>query len=455
MRRFSSFSLVLCLIITQPLFPQQRRKAAPPKPAPAKAPAPETWPVVSLHVSGNKLYSEEAILAIAAMKLGEPVSKQQFEAARERLTKTGAFETVGFRYGPTTDGKGYDGVFEVAEVEQLFPIRFEDLPATDKELRSYLAGRETLFADKIPGTKEVVGRFTSEIQEYLATRNYKEKIIGAVVAEKPGELVVRFRPVIQPPAVAEVKFTGNQAIPASQLQNTLAAVAVGVPYREATLRQLLDGNVRPLYEARGRMRAVFTKLGTEKANGIDGVRVTIAVEEGPEFKFGDIKASAGVVNNTELLRLAGVTKGDPANFELVNTGIDRIQQRLRVGGYMHAKTRAERTIHDQEKTVDVAFISEPGVQFKMGKLLIQGLDVETEPVVRKLWSMKAGSPYNADYPANFLARIKEEGYFENLRSTTFDQKVDEASGTVDVTLVFKGGPDPEEQKRKKERERPF
>jgi outer membrane protein insertion porin family len=453
MRRFVLliFIAVACGAAAQRAAAQPAKRKPAPKAAPAKsATAPESWPLASLEVTGNKLYTAAQIVAASGLKIGQTVSKEQFDAARERLTKTGVFESVGYQYGPAPGGSGYKGTFEVVEVEQLYPVRFEDLPATEQQIREYLKSREPLFSGKIPGTKEVVQRFTAELQEFAATKNFTEKITGAVVAtEKPGELAVLFRPATHVPVVAEVTFAGNQVIPRSQLGNTLAAVAVGVAYREATMRQLLDANLRPLYEARGRMRVAFPKLTTQKAADVDGLRVNITVDEGPEFAFGDVRATAGVVNSTELLRLAALKKGDPANFEMVNAAIDRIQQRLRIGGYMHAKTRAERNIHDQQKTVDVSFISEPGPQFKMGKLTVEGLDVITEPVIRKLWTIKEGNPYNADYPANFLANVKEEGYFENLRSTKFDQRINEDTKTVDITLSFKGGADPEEPKRRR------
>ena len=64
--------------------------------------------------------------------------------------------------------------------------------------------------------------------------------------------------------------------------------------------------------------------------------------------------------------------------------------------------------------------------------------------------MTAGKPYNADYPGYFLEQIKEGGYFDNLRSTRFEQQIDENTHTVDVTLYFKGGPDPNQQKKRPE-----
>jgi outer membrane translocation and assembly module TamA len=116
---------------------------------------------------------------------------------------------------------------------------------------------------------------------------------------------------------------------------------------------------------------------------------------------------------------------------------------------MRSRTQAVRTVHEQAKTVDVTFTSVLGVQFLMGKLNVQGMDVVTEPVVRKLWKMKEGDPYDGDYPQFFLDRVKQDGYFDYLASTRWDQSINEKTNTVDVTLYFRGGEDPEQEKRKK------
>jgi outer membrane protein assembly factor BamA len=439
---------LLCVVIllTLPAFPQafQNRKSRPKAGTKRTQIQPQSgFPVLRLNVVGNQIYTPQQIVAATGIRLGEPLDKAGFEKARDRLIQTGAFETVGYKYGPTADGKGYEATFEVTEVEQLYPFRFEDLPASDAELRAFLTQREPLFRDKIPGTKAILDRFVSELQEYVEPRGFQDKVTAAIVADGPGELTVLFRPKTQPPAIAEVRFSGSQAVPASELQNTLAGVAVGVPYREATVRQLLETSIRPLFDGRGRLRAAFPRITTEKARGVDGVSVTIQVDEGPEFKFGAVNASGGVIPAREMVAIAALKKGDVANFRQVSAAIDRIQQRLRAAGYMRSQTRVERQIHDPEKTVDLTFVCTPGRQFKMGTLKVEGLDVVTEPVIRKLWTMQSGGPYNADYPKMFLDRVKEDGYFDNLTSTRFTQAVDEKAGKVDVTLYFQGGPNPD------------
>src|SRR5271154_412426 len=86
-------------------------------------------PLESLRIAGNRAIPAEKILAICELKVGQVVTKADFEAARRRLDLTGAFVTVGYEYKPTnpeSSTSGYDAVIEVHEIDNIFPYRFED-----------------------------------------------------------------------------------------------------------------------------------------------------------------------------------------------------------------------------------------------------------------------------------------------------------------------------------------
>src|ERR1700730_9658879 len=84
---------------TRPPAKKTATKAAPKKDA-APAPAPTKWPIESLRVEGNRNYTADQVLAVARLKVGEVAGKPAFDAARDRLVASGAFETVGYRFEP-------------------------------------------------------------------------------------------------------------------------------------------------------------------------------------------------------------------------------------------------------------------------------------------------------------------------------------------------------------------
>jgi outer membrane translocation and assembly module TamA len=134
--------------------------------------------------------------------------------------------------------------------------------------------------------------------------------------------------------------------------------------------------------------------------------------------------------------VGGFKAGDLANFDDVNAGLERMKKRLHREGYMQASLTAERHINDQKKTVDLVIQPDFGRKFLFGALAIEGLDLNGEPAIRKMWALKRGQPFDVDYPDYFLEQVRQQGLFDGLGKTKSDQKVDEQTGVVDVTLTF-------------------
>jgi len=414
------------------------RKTAPAKSATPAAALSAKYPIDSLEVEGNRNYTSEQVLAVAGLRIGQVVGKEEFEAAHDRLVATGAFETVGYRFAPDPNGNGYAATVRVTEVETL-PVRFQELGVPDGDIEAALRARDPLFSmDKLAASRPVIDRHTAWIQAYLATRGATEKIAGGV-APWPDKLAVVFRPAKNLPAVAQVTFEGNQALSQDALRAAIAPVAVGAAYTEEKFRDLLDSSIRPLYEAHGRVRVTFPKIRTEPAADVVGVHVFVTVDEGNDYKLGKVAVTGPAPLRPQDLIKAGEFKtGEAANFDRVNDGLEKVRKALRRAGYLDAKVTADRDVHDAEKTVDLALRVDAGAQYLMGKLTIVGLDLNGEAEINRTWTIKEGKPFDAEYPDYFLARVRQEGMFDNLGETAPETKVDPQKHAVDVTLRFAG-----------------
>jgi outer membrane protein insertion porin family len=441
--RFAAFACVL----TVGSATAQRKPAA--KPAPAK-PAPRhesgaksaqtRWPIERMSVEGNNNFTDDQILAVAGLKVGQLAGKEEFEAARDRLIASGAFESVGYRFEPASGGKGFAASFQVVEVTPGYPVRFQDFSAPESELRAHLKSRDPLFGPKVPGTQPFLERYSKALTEKIG-----ERVAARVVATGPDEFEILFRPARPIPAVAQVIFEGNKVIPTPLLNEKIGGVAFGATYTEERFRQLLENSIRPLYEARGRIRVQFPKISTTPAPGdVKGLVVTVQVDEGESYSLGEVKLAGAP---EELLKIAKIHTGDVANFDEVNEGVSRIRQSLARSGYLKPQIRVNRSLNDEKKIVDVTLEVDRGPHYRFGKLTIEGLDILSEPAVRRMWALKEGDPYNAEYPQAVLQRIQETRMFDNLGKTGSTVQVNEESHTVDVTLKFAGEPPPEKKPR--------
>jgi outer membrane protein insertion porin family len=426
--------LLIGLMLWAPCgFTQARsgRKTAPPAPA-------SKWPVQKLVVEGNREFTSEQILAVAGLKIGQMAGKPEFEAARDRLVASGAFESVGYRFEPAPGGAGYVATFQVAEAEPVYPVQFQELGVPDKDLEALLHSRDPLFSmAKAAPTRIVIDRYLAWIREYLEAKGIREKIAGQVTSIGPEQFAIVFRPARNRPAVAQISFEGDQVIPQNVLRSAVSGVAIGSEYTEEHFREVIGNALRPLYEARGRVRVSFPKIRTEPAGDVEGLHVFVTVDEGESYTLGKIGVEGpSPIRPEDLLKTADVKTGDVANFDRVNEGLERMRKALRRAGYMHAKLTTTRNIDDARKNVDVAVHVDPGPQYTMGKLTVAGLDLDGEAEIQRVWTMKEGQPFNADYPDAFLARVRD--MFDNLGSTKSEIQVDETRHTGDVTLRFAG-----------------
>ena len=391
--------------------------------APAAGFAQTKYPIRTLAVEGNHIYTSQEVLSVAALKIGALAGKPEFDAAHDRLAATGAFSTVGYKYVVRPDG-GSDASFQITENEVL-PVRFYNLGVPDADLETALRARDPLFsAARLASIPDVIDRWTKSIQAYLAARNLDSKIMGGV-EPWPDQLAIVFRPAKNLPAVAQVSFAGGHVISNNALTDAVSTDAIGAPYTEGGFRLILDAAIRPVYEARGCMRVTFPQVRADPVADVIGLHVFVTVNEGEPYKFGKVDIPGATFKS-----------GDPANFDRVNAEVEKTRDSLRHAGHLHAVASVDRQIHDADKTVDVAIRTDPGPQYLMGKLEIVGLDLNAEAEMRRIWTIKKGNPFDPDYPAQFLNRVR--GDFDNLGKTTPETKIDEKTRTADVTLTFVG-----------------
>jgi outer membrane protein insertion porin family len=437
---------VVLLMILAPAFAQ--RPAKPRKPVAPKQEAPKTLPadpskpftLGAITVTGNQNFTPDQVIAMSGLRRGQAVTTADFDAAQQKLLDSGLFETVAYRYEPS--GNEYRATLEVKEIEQMYPYRFEAVAGDEKAMRAWLKEKEPLFGDRIPPTEPVLRRFAAALTEFFRKQGAEMEISGRLLPNDKGVLEVVFQPSSLP-SVASVEFTGNKILNNATLQQGIAGTAVGAVFTENRFRQILDSTIRPLYEAEGRLRVAFPTIETRPATGVKGIIVTVAVNEGEPFKLKDVRITGPMAQDKALMKEGRFNIGEIVNMKAVDEGTDRMEALLKRRGYLTARSVTERKIDDASKTVTLTVEVDPGPQYKMGQLTIEGLDIQTEPEIRKMWAIKPNQPFNAEYPDLFLSKMPE--VLDNLGKTRAAVNPDPGTLKVDVVLIFSS---PEKQPAK-------
>ena len=450
MRAVATLLIVIAPLLSAQLTPRAKKKAPP---VPTSDDAALSLPIVKLTVEGNERIAASAILEMTGLKIGDFATKELFDAAQKKILDSGFFDRVDYGFGPVASTHpGFAAKFQVTEAKPLYPVQFAGFNATSAELTAYLKSRDPLYNGYAPPTQQIFERWSKYLDAYTASKNQPKNVIGKLLSTAAGDYVVQFQPDEPLAAVARVEFLGNEAISSLTLQNTIGAVAFGLPYSEQNFREFLEHQVRPLYEALGLMRVRFEDITTEQVPPpVRGLLVRLKVVEGPVYKLRKVSFSGVEAENKDhFAHLAGLKIGDVANFDLVNEASEKINRAVIRSGYLHATTTVDRKLDESATKVDVTFKITRGPKYEFGTITIKGLDLNGTAAIQKQWGKQPGDPYNPDYPNYFLAQVKEEGIFDHMGPTRSDVKTDENTHTVDVTLTFlpeEKKVDPEKRKR--------
>ena len=106
-------------------------------------------------------------------------------------------------------------------------------------------------------------------------------------------------------------------------------------------------------------------------------------------------------------------------------------------GYMTAQIKPDTQFDDDKSTVRYSLTISEGYQYKMGEVEILGLDSQSKARMQNAWTLRAGQPYNAEYPNKFLEATRNLVPTGVQWMVTVHETPDASDKTVDVEIRFK------------------
>ena len=404
--------------------------------------AEDAFPLRAIEFDGNRHFPADDLARVTGLELGQEVRKRDFDAALRKLNETGVFERLRYRFEPL--GDGYKLTIAVEEVPELFPVRFDGFDVPLESLRTLLRRSLPLYADLVPGGGPMVRMIVNTLQAWWSEQGHQEEVTGSLVPSADGGFEIRIGPERETNNIAFVRFRNTGEVDALELQRIFNQSAIGEPYSEVRLQELLHYNARPLYTERGYMSVAFCPCEASPDPDSAGILVEVKVEQGEVYLFGEVAWPEPLPIDPESLREVNrIGPGQVVNMKAAYATMAAISEGMKRLGYMKARAAFDERIDHDARRVHLEIEIVPGTQYAFSRLIIQGLDILSEPAVRKRWGMQPGDPFDVRYPAYFLDRVKADAMFENLKRTTWSLEIDEASGRVDVTLVFSGMPEPQ------------
>ncbi len=396
-----------------------------------------------VNVNGTERFATEAIGEASGLVIGQTVTRDDLQAAADRLGRLGLFRSVQYRFRTYADGVEVD--FELEDAP-LLPVYFDNFPWwSDAELTAALKEAVVLFDGRAPSLGGIVDQIADTLQRLLASRGINAAVQHEVLGRPDGEGdMLMFSVAGEGLKIASLQFEDPQAGADQRLQ-FLGRELAGKPYSRFAIEIFVLEQARPIYLERGYLRVDFGKplarFAGDPSQGLTEVVVVIRVERGPVWRWGGVTWNGNrVLGSAELDGLVDLVTDAPANGLRVMSLWEKVRREYGRLGYLDTKVELQAAFDEVGPRVSYQVNITEGARYKMGELVITGLSLVAERKIREAWALQAGTQFDRTYFEEFLdSGVKKafEGYVVHYQEIGQWLRTNPQTGVVDVLLDFR------------------
>ncbi|SFS52598.1 Beta-barrel assembly machine subunit BamA [Sulfitobacter marinus] len=391
----------------------------------------------TIQIEGNNRIGDSAVLSRAGIVRGRAVSGGQLNDAYQNLQASGLFESVAI------EPRGGTLVISVVEYPTINRISFEGNARIKDDALAAMIGSDArrVFnptqaekdANSIAEAYSNDGRISARVQPKIIRRSQNRVDLVFEIFE--GDNV----------EIERLSFVGNRVYSDRRLRRVLGTKQAGLfralIKRDTFVAQRTDLDrqmLRDFYNSRGyvdmRISAVNAQLTEER----DGYFVQFNIQEGQQFKFGDMSVTSTIngVDPAVYRNIVKAKSGGVYSPTLVETDIARMERQAIRDGIDFMRIEPVITRNDRDLTLDVEYRITRGPRVFVERIDIEGNTTTMDRVVRRQFDSVEGDPFNPREIRASAERIRALDYFEtaevNAREGSSAEQV-----VIDVNVVEK------------------
>jgi len=374
--------------------------------------------ITAVDVVGNQRVDADTIRSYVKIRPGERADAQRIDEALRTLFAIGLFEDVNIRM------QGSRLVVTVREAQVINRVVFEGNrkikdEVLNAEVQSKARGalsRATVQADvqRIIEVYRRSGRYDITVEPQIIDRaNNRVDLIYKV---NEGDKTT----------IRSINFTGNNVYSSARLRDVmnttqsnwlswLRSTDVYDPDRVNADQELL----RRFYLKNGyadfRILSATVDLDSDRKNFV----LNFVVDEGQQYRFGNVDVLSNV-RDLDVGRVREMIRGrsgEVYNAELVEKTVELITIELANRGYAFAQVRPRGDRDFQGRLINVIYVIDEGARVYVERINIRSNTRTREYVVRREFDIVEGDPYNRVMVDRAERRLKNLGYFKNVKIT--------------------------------------
>ncbi len=378
--------------------------------APAEAPA-DT--IKTINVAGAQRLEPDTIRSYIKLRYGQEYTQQAADQALKDLYATELFTDVQIR------NDGGNVTIEVKENPVINRIVLEGnkrlkedkiLPEIKMSPRQIFT-RSKVRADvaRIIELYKRQGRFGASVEPKMVMLDQNRVDIVFEISEGP-KSKVRAINIIGNEQFSDGELRGEMMTKQAGLTKIFSSGTSYDPDKMAFDQQKL----RQFYLTKGyadfRVISAVAELTPNKRDFV----LTYVIEEGPRYKFGDVKVQSQLRDFDEerLARNLPMKQGDWYDAKLVEDTIEQLNNTLGTYGYAFADVRPDYYRNKEDLTMGLTFNIAEAPRVYVEKIDVNGNTLTQDKVIRREFRLAEGDAFNTLQVKRSTNRINSLGYFQ-------------------------------------------
>ncbi|MCG6928143.1 MAG: outer membrane protein assembly factor BamA [Acidobacteria bacterium] len=450
MRRVLVVAVVACLLLPPGSLPAQTQEGTPPI-------------VERVEILNNRYLQKETLLFYISTKPGDRYDPEKLKRDFRRLWDTGFLDDLAVEVIDGPEG-GAVVRFRVAERKRIQIVDFrgskelstsniEDaLKENDAEIRIdtfYDPAKARRVESIIKTMLMAKGRPFGEVTHEAKNIGGSGQQLSFLITDGP-------RAKIQ-----EIEFDGNKVFSDGQLRGVLKKLkpsgVVNLSWLGGkttyTEEKWLGGGDDPQGD-RGRLEDYYLdhgyvtvdigqprieysdgKSGWFKKKPVKWMKLVIPVDEGDQYRLGDLSFEGLTVLKEEFVRdYIKLQTGEIYNESKFKKAYEKLRDLYGTLGYFQWTGVTQRDPDPERKVVDVVVRMEEDLQYYVGQISFVGNDTTKDKVIRREIFLNENSVFNTEALKLSIQRINQLGYFKQMEGAPDIRPNPSAEDKVDITF---------------------
>ena len=388
----------------------------------------------SISVSGNVRVEAQTIKDYVGIKPGQSYSAADIDEAIKRLYSTGLFSDVSIRQ---SGGTLAISVVENNVINQVIFKGNKKIKDVNLAGRTQLKGGGSLDANVLEQDAETIreayrniGR--NDVVVTPTTVDLGEGRVNVVYEIAEGDRT----------KIASINFVGNNSygdrrlaeVISTKKSNLLSFISRNDIYDEERLKADEEA-LRRFYFNRGYADFQVISSTAELDEATNKYTITMTVDEGERYKFGDISIESTVdgLASEDLSSAVETRQGKTYSAKDVEDTLIGLSEKVANKGYAFAEVTPRGDRDFANRTINIVYTVDQGQRAYVERIEVRGNDKTRDYVIRREFDLSEGDAFNQVAIQKAKRRLEKLGFFERVEiSTAPGAEPDQVVLVVDV-----------------------